>query len=149
MPRAGVIVHLTYAATLVAPLLTLASVRLARARRFAAHRALQLALLAVCFLTVIAFEVQVRLAGGSGAFVASAAPALRPAARALLRIHITFAVVTYLMWAGLAMASVRRFGRTLPGAYSRRHKRFGWAVLGGLAFTAASATGMYWLVFVA
>jgi len=149
MPRAGLIVDLTYAATLLAPAATLASVRLARARRYASHRALQLGLLAVCFLTVIAFEVQVRLAGGSGAFVAAAAPALRPAARALLRIHITFAVATYLVWAGLAVASVRRFRGTLPGAFSRRHKRLGWAVLGGLGFTAASATGMYWLVFVA
>ncbi|HEY8923599.1 MAG TPA: DUF420 domain-containing protein [Polyangia bacterium] len=149
MSRAGVIVHLTYAATLLAPVTTLVSVRLARARRYASHRALQLGLLAVCFLTVIAFEVQVRVAGGSGAFVSSAAPALRPAARALLRIHITCAVATYLLWAGLALASVRRFRETLPGAFSRRHKRVGWAVLGGLGFTAASATGMYWLVFVA
>jgi len=149
MPRAGVIVHLTYAATLLAPIATLASVRLARARRYASHRTLQLGLLAVCFLTVIAFEVQVRLAGGSGAFVAAAAPALRPAARVLLRIHVSFAVATYLVWAALAVASVRRFRGTLPGPFSRRHKRLGWAVLGGLGFTAASATGMYWLVFVA
>lgn len=43
-----------------------------------------------------------------------------------------------------------RGGGTLPGAFSRRHKRVGWVVLGGLGFTAASATGMYyWLVFVA
>lgn len=148
MSHPGLIVDLTYTATLLAPLVTLLSVRLARARRFAAHRAIQLALLAVCFLTVLAFEGQVRLAGGSGAFVGGAAPAWRAIARRLLLVHITFAVATYLTWGVLAIASVQRFRGTLPGAFSRRHRRMGWMVLGGLAFTALSATGMYVLVFV-
>ena len=56
-------------------------------------------------------------------------------------------MATYLVWAGLALASVRRFGRVLLGAFSRRHRRLGWAVLDGLGFTAASASGTYWLVF--
>jgi hypothetical protein len=147
MSRAGLTVDLTYAATLFAPLVTLVSVRLARARRFAAHRAIQLGLLAVCFLTVLAFEAQVRLAGGSGAFVGTAEPEWRATARGLLGVHIVFAVATYTLWAGLAIASVRRFRGTLPGAFSRRHRRLGWTVLAGLGFTALSATGMYVLVF--
>jgi putative membrane protein len=148
MSRPGLIVDLTYTATLLAPVVTLLSVRLARARHFAAHRAIQLGLLAVCFLTVLAFEGQVRLAGGSGAFVGGAAPAWRALARRLLLVHVTFAVATYLMWGFLAIASVRRYRGTLPGSFSRRHRRLGRIVLAGLTFTALSATGMYVLVFV-
>jgi pimeloyl-ACP methyl ester carboxylesterase len=58
------------------------------------------------------------------------------------------AAVNYGLWTGLAIASWRRFGAALPGAFSRRHRQLGWTVFAGLAFTALSATGMYVLAFV-
>jgi hypothetical protein len=58
------------------------------------------------------------------------------------------ASVNYGLWTGLAIASWRRFGAALPGAFSRRHRQLGWTVFAGLAFTALSATGMYVLAFV-
>lgn len=139
----------TYAATLAAPIVTLLSVRHARAGRHDKHRTIQIALLAVCWLSVLALELRIRLAGGSGSLVATAPPDLRAWARGLLLVHVAVAVATYVAWTWLAVASARRFTRELPGSFSRRHRRTGRWILAGLWFTAASATGMYALIFVA
>jgi putative membrane protein len=133
--RADLIVCFTYAVTMLAPALVAVSFRFARARRFAVHRRVQVALLAVAWAAVLALEIRIRLAGGSGAFVAQAPPPLQPLARAVLLAHIAVAVATYVLWSVLA-------------SFSSRHRRLGRLVFAGLCFTAASATGMFVLVFV-
>jgi len=145
--RATLPINLTYTATLLAPWLSLLSFRLAKRRRYAAHRAIQLALLGLCWATVLGFEVSLRIAGGSGAFLLAANPSYRTWARALLLVHVTAAVVTYAAWSWLAFVSQRRFRQALPGAFSSFHRTCGRWVWGGLWFTAASATGMYLLTF--
>lgn len=146
--RADLVVDLTYLATLLAPIVAVASIRGARARRFEQHRRLQVALLGVCFLAVLALETRIRLAGGSGALLRQAPAAWARTARVFLGVHITAAVATYAAWAYLAVASLRAYRQTLPGRFSRRHKRLGWLIFAGLCFTAASATGMYLFAFV-
>jgi hypothetical protein len=146
--RAGAIVDLTWLVTLLAPLVVYASSRMARRRRFALHRRVQIGALVVCWAAVLALEVRIRVAGGSGSFVEMAPPALQAGVRWLLLVHIAGAVATYLLWTWLAVVSWRRFGKALPGAFSRTHRRLGWWVLGGLCFTAASASAMYLTAFV-
>lgn len=146
--RADLVVNLTYLATLLAPLVSLVSYGLARRRRYAAHRRVQLVLLGVCVLAVLALELHIRLAGGSGALLQRGSAEWAGAARALLLVHIGAAVLTYILWGTLAVLSIRRFRATLPGAFSRRHRQLGWLVFCGLCFTTASATGMYLFAFV-
>lgn len=146
--RADAIAIFTYAVTLAAPVVTWMSLQKAKARAFEQHRARQVGLLAVCWLAVLLLEVKIRLSGGSGSLVATASPEYRGLARALVGVHITGAVVTYVVWTWLAVASWRRFRGVLPGEFSPRHKRFGLFVFGGLLFTAASATGMFFFTFV-
>lgn len=147
--RIDAIATSTYVATLAAPIVTLVSIRLVRDGRQATHRTIQVALLAMCWLSVLALELKIRLAGGSGSLVATAQPSLRAWARGLLLVHVAVAVATYVAWTWLAFASQRRFRRALPGSFSRRHRRTGRWIVAGLWFTAASATGMYVLIFVA
>jgi hypothetical protein len=147
--RAGWIVDLTFLATLAAPPVVLLSLRLVRRGHHDAHRWLQTGLLAVCVLAVLALEVHIRLAGGSGAFVAASQLGRPGLVRAVLAVHIVGAVVTYAAWTWLAIASHRRFRRALPGSFSRRHRRIGRLVLAGLVFTALSAAAVYALTFVA
>lgn len=147
--RIDPVVTATYAVTMLAPLVVYASLRAVRRGSHDAHRLTQAVLLAVSWLAVLALELRIRFAGGSGSFVAEAAPSLQAWARALLLVHISGAVLTYAVWTWLAVASWRRYGAQLPGSFSRRHRRMGLAVFGGLCFTAASATGIYALVFVA
>jgi hypothetical protein len=146
MTRADAFVNLTYAVTLLAPLIAFLSFRI---RRRETHRKVQATLVTVCWLAVLVLEARIRIEGGSGSFIAQAPADLHAWAKRLLLIHISGAVLTYLVWTGLAVTSWRRFGTRLPGTFSRTHRRLGWVVFGGLCFTAASATGMYALAFVA
>jgi hypothetical protein len=146
--RADLTVDLTFVVTLLAPFVALTSFRLAHTGRRALHRVVQLWLLAACVLAVLGLETRIRLAGGSGAFLSQSPFAHRRAARLFVGVHISAAVLTYLAWGWLAIWSQRRWGEILPGPSSHAHRRIGWLVFGGLAFTALSASGMYWLVFV-
>lgn len=147
LDRIDPIVTASYAVTLAAPFVVYASLRAVRRGAHDVHRLTQSVLLAVGWIAVLALELRIRFAGGSGSFVEeSADPAW---ARRLLAVHVGVAVLTYGVWTWLAVASRRRFGERLPGSFSRRHRSFGLIVFGGLCFTAASATGMYVLVFVA
>jgi len=146
--RADLVVDLTYLATLLAPMVALASIRGARARHHDGHRRVQVGLLALCWLTVLALEVRIRMAGGSGSLLRHGPAAWARVARGFLAVHITAAVVTYGVWAYLAVVSSRHYRQTLPGRFSRRHKRLGWLIFAGLCFTAVSATGMYLFAFV-
>ena len=146
--RAAFPVDLTYLVTLLAPLAALISFQLAKQRRFAQHRALQLTALVVCWASVLGFELHLRLTGGSGEFVRAARPEHQAYARVFLLVHIATAVLTYVLWTWLATVSSRRFGTRLPGDFSARHRALGKLVFVGLCFTALSATGMYFEAFV-
>jgi putative membrane protein len=145
--RASLLVDCTFLVTLAAPLVVLASLALARRRRLDAHRRLQIGLLVVCIAAVLVLELCIRLAGGSGAFLAhsGAHPGL---ARGVLAVHVTCAVATYAVWTWLAVVSHRRFRGSLPGSFSRRHRGAGQLVYRGLCLTALSAAAMYTLAFI-
>ena len=147
--RAWFLIDLTFLATLVAPLVVVVSLALARRRRLDAHRRLQIGLLVVCIAAVLALELCIRLAGGSGAFLMHSGVGHPGLVRAVLAVHVTCAVATYAAWTWLAVASHRRFRRALPGSFSRRHRRVGRLAFSGLCVTALSAAAMYTLAFIA
>jgi len=138
----------TYVVTLSAPIAAYASIRLARVGDHDRHRLVQSVLLVMGWVSVLGLELRIRIAGGSGAFLAHAPAELARLSHRLLAVHIVVAVATYGLWTWLAIASWRRYGTSLPGGFSRRHRRLGTMVFGGLCFTAASATGIFALAFV-
>jgi putative membrane protein len=146
--RLDPVVTAAYLVTLSAPMAAYASIRLARRRSFDRHRIVQAVLVVMGWLAVLALELRIRFAGGSGVFVERAPPALVGWAHRLLAVHITVAVATYALWTWLAVTSWQRYEAILPGAFSRRHRTLGTLVFGGLCFTAASASGMFAVVFV-
>jgi hypothetical protein len=148
MLRLDPVATATYVVTLAAPLAAHASIRLARARDHDRHRLIQAVLVAMCWISVVALELRIRIGGGSGVLVGRAPVELIGWAHRLLAVHISAAVATYALWTWLAVVSWRRHPGQLPGPFSRRHRRLGLAVFGGLCFTAASATGMFALAFV-
>jgi len=146
--RAWFLIDLTFLVTLVAPLIVLVSLALARRRRLDAHRRLQIGLLIVCIAAVLALELCIRLAGGSGAFLMQSGVRYPGLVRAVLAVHVICAVATYACWTWLAVVSHRRFGGSLPGSFSRRHRQMGRLVFRGLCITALSAAAMYTLAFI-
>jgi putative membrane protein len=147
-PRLDPVATASYVMTLVAPVAAYISIRLARARDHDRHRLVQAVLVVMAWIAVLAFELRLRLAGGSGAFLERAPPELIVWAHRLIGIHITVAVATYCLWTWLAVTSWRRYEVRLPGSFSRRHRQLGTLVFGGLCFTAASATAMFAIAFV-
>lgn len=146
--RASFIVDLTFAVSLLAPLVALWSVRIVRRRDHAAHRRIHLWLISIAVAAVLALEVQIRLAGGGGNLVADSRLAGTPTMTAVTTAHIVGAILTYGVWVWLVGISYRRYPAVLPGRFSRLHRPAGWLVIGGLLFTALSASGVYLLGFV-
>jgi putative membrane protein len=146
--RAWFLVDCTFLVTLAAPLVVFVSLALARRRRLDAHRRLQVGLLVVCIAAVLVLELCIRLAGGSGAFLAHSGAQRTGLVRVVLAVHVTCAVATYAAWTWLAVVSHRRFRGSLPGSFSRRHRQVGRLVYRGLCLTAISAAVMYTLAFI-
>jgi hypothetical protein len=146
--RAWFLVDCTFLVTLGAPLVALLSIGLARRRRLDAHRRLQIALLVVCIAAVLVLELCIRLAGGSGAFLAQSGVQRTGLVRAVLAVHVVCAIATYTAWTWLAVVSHRRFRGSLPGSFSRRHRQVGRLVHRGLCVSAISAAAMYTLAFI-
>ena len=147
--RADVVVNLAYLFTILAPLVAFFSLRLARRGRQDAHKRVQTLLLTACALAVVALEVRIRLAGGSGALLQGSPYAGSRLLFTAATIHILGAVATYLIWGWLVIISRWRYHKALPGGFSHRHKIAGWLVISGLCFTTLSATAVYFLTFVA
>jgi hypothetical protein len=146
--RLDPVVTATYLITMAAPVVAYSAIRLARLREHDRHRLIQSVLLVVCWVAVLSLEFRIRLGGGPGMFVDRANPGMVEWAHRLLNIHIAGAVATYLVWTWLVVASWRRYEAALPGTFSRRHRQLGTAVFGGMCFTAASASGIFAMVFV-
>lgn len=135
--------------SVAAPFVALASILLARKGRYRAHRFVHNVLFSLCVCGVVALEVQIRIAGGSGSLV-QGSPYINTAFfKGLLAAHVLGAVVTYLVWGYLIFSSNRKYQLTLPGSFSKLHRNLGIGVVIGLFYTAATAAIVYYLAFVA
>src|SRR5262245_25201400 len=101
--RADAVVTATYLVTLIAPIAAYTSFRLAHGGDHDRHRIIQAVLLATCWIAVLALELRIRFAGGSGALIADAPAAARWWAQRLLVIHVGIAILTYIAWTWLAI----------------------------------------------
>ncbi len=146
--RAPLIVDIALLITLLAPVVALWSLRFVRRRDHRAHRRTQGWLIASAITAVLALEVQIRLAGGSGALLHGSSFAGTALIRSVTGAHIAGAILTYAAWIWLFTISYRRSTQLLPGRFSRVHRRAGWVVIFGLHFTALSAAAVYLLGFV-
>jgi putative membrane protein len=129
------------------PALMLWAFRLARNRRLSAHRNVQTATLAVVLIVLVLFEIDIRLRGGSAAFLAQY-PERAAIVRGILRAHLVTAAATFLAWLELGVVSWIRFRRVLPGAFSLAHKRVGRFTFVGACLLSASGALMYALLYV-
>ncbi|MHC4390850.1 MAG: DUF420 domain-containing protein [Planctomycetota bacterium] len=147
--RADLLVDLVLVVNTIAPLWAWVATRMAKERDFAGHKRLQLVLFVLAFLAVLALEGRIRFGGGSGSLVAGSPHVGTSLMSVVFVLHIGPAVATYILWAWLVVVSLRRAPDRLPGDFSRRHRRVGFTVLAGLAWTAISGGLVYYLSFVA
>jgi uncharacterized membrane protein YozB (DUF420 family) len=129
------------------PVLIWRALRFAREKRYVAHRNMQIATLAVVLAVLVLFELDVRLTGGPAQFLAQA-PERASFVRALMRLHIAVASLTFIAWFALALVSWKRLGNVLPGSFTRLHRRLGWTIFVGACFLSSSGALTYALVYV-
>jgi len=129
--------------TLFAPFGVYYGVKLARKKDFTAHRKLQTITFILCGLGVLALEVLIRYSGGSGSLASNSTYYGTPFFTITLISHIIAAVLTYIMWLIFIIVSARKHQKSLPGKFSKMHKRGGMIIFGGLIYTAVTALVIY------
>ena len=119
--------------------------------RYRAHRQIQLGIAILLAITVIAFEIDVRLISPHWRELAAASPYYASGlVTAALGVHLVFAIPTPLLWIYVIVAALRHFPNPpTPNEHSRAHRR--WARLAALGMFGTTVTGwvFYWLAFVA
>jgi len=150
--RADLLMDIVVVVFAVLPFVELWAIKLARARRHAAHLRFQVASLIAILLAVVLFEVDIRLSGGTVAFMKDSPLAGTTFLRVFLIVHVLIAVTTFTAWAVLDVKSWRRHRaestRALPGPWSSSHKRFGKRVYVGICLTSITGIALYVMGFV-
>ncbi len=122
-------------------------------RDYARHRVMQLILGVTLLVTVVLFEIDMRLAGGWRPLLDRREVPLTPTAYAtaqrLLYVHIGFACAAVLTWIASFAAMWRVRGPIPDGRRRRVHHRLGWSAVLSLAATAVTGVAWYGLAFVA
>jgi uncharacterized membrane protein YozB (DUF420 family) len=122
-------------------------------RRYDLHRRVQIGLGLALTVTVLAFEIDVRIHGWRHRAEPSrfwrGGPWNDPIDWSLL-VHLVCAIPTPLVWTFVIVQAWRHFSRPpQPGSYSRCHRRWGWIAAVQMILTAVTGWIFYVLAFVA
>ena len=125
------------------------SVALVRRGRYAAHKRLQLFIVATLAAAIVFFEVDVRLVS-DWRLRARASPLWPEGVLAALGIHLVFAVSSLVLLAWVVWEALARFpADPVPGSHGPRHRSMARLAAADLVLTAITGTIFYWLAFVA
>ncbi|MGZ3655925.1 MAG: DUF420 domain-containing protein [Bdellovibrionota bacterium] len=145
--RANILMDFVVIGIVVTPLLMLFAFRLAREKRFVAHRNLHALLITLLLSIVAAFELDIRLSGGSKAFLRGSPFADSSFLHWFLIFHVSIAVCSFIGWIWLEKKSWNSFLKALPGEFSSSHVRLGKCVFNGVVATAVTGVGLYIIGF--
>jgi hypothetical protein len=118
-------------------------------QRYQLHKWVQVALAAVLLVTVVLFEIDIRLHGWQTR--ASGGVGGEPAALVwyALYIHLAFAVTTIILWPIVVLLALRSFpSPPMPAQHSRIHVPLARTAAMGMLLTAVTGWVFYWLAFV-
>ena len=138
----------TLAMFVIVPILCWSIYQVRVHRRYSLHKKVQIALCVVLLITVVLFEVDVRINGWR--HLAKPSPYYHTILFPVLYVHLFFAITTTLLWLVTAINAIRRFEASpQPNEYSATHKILG--RLAALDMICTSVTGwtFYYLAFVA
>lgn len=125
-----------------------ASIAAVRARRYAVHKTLQLAIAAALLVAIVVFEVDIRIFS-DWKLRAAASPYWPAGVLTSLGIHLVFAVSTLVLWVWVVWEALQRFPNPpLPGSHGPRHRRMARLAALDLLTTAVTGGAFYWLAFV-
>lgn len=124
------------------------------AKRYTAHRNVQLVLAAILLIAVGAFEIDMQLIQGGWKNVVAKRDVLLTAeqigaVQKVLWIHLVFAVTSPILWAVTITLALKRMPKPpAPCPHSNLHKKLGWVSTIDLALTAITGVWFYYVAFV-
>ncbi|REK15798.1 MAG: DUF420 domain-containing protein [Planctomycetota bacterium] len=122
-------------------------------RRYALHKKIQLLLGGTLLVTVVLFEVEMRVSGWRDRALASPYMGLEGGTNWVLVslwIHLFFAVTSAVLWIAVIYRALRNFpSPPHPAPHSAWHRRFGMLAAIDMGCTAVTGWIFYWLAFVA
>ncbi len=122
-------------------------------RNFRRHKRIQVVLASALTITVLLFEIEMRVSG----WVERARPSPYfgtgegiGIVHAVLWVHLFFAITSALLWIVVVAAAIRRFPvPPRPDLHSAFHRRWGRIAAADMVLTAVTGWLFYWLAFVA
>ena len=146
--RASTMLDLLFLAMFVVVPTMLLGIHQAKKQRYARHKSVMLALVAVLLVTVAAFEINIQTYGWEQHAVGSpyySEPVATSGVGISLIIHLVFAVSTAVLWVVVVTRALRRFPKPpTPSEHSRSHVR--WAKLAALDMILTAVTGCIFYV---
>ncbi len=126
-----------------------ASIYLVRSRRrFRLHKQIQLVTAVILLVTVVAFEVDVRLFTAWRTLAAESAWYQSGVVDVALWVHLVFAIPTPLVWIYTIVMALNKIpADPRPCEYSARHRFWGWTSAVLLVMTAVTGWVFYILAF--
>ncbi|MCF6245381.1 MAG: DUF420 domain-containing protein [Sulfurovum sp.] len=130
------------------PFLIFGAITLAKNKKYAAHESVQKLLFIVTVIVVAFFEYGVRVAGGYKNLMEGSTVGHNYFIYVLI-FHIIIALITLVLWV-MTLHYARRYKRqkTLPGLYSKSHKKDGQRTFIGIILTMLTGGWVYALLFV-
>jgi len=130
------------------PFLIALAIWFARLKYHKLHYFFQTILFIVTIIVLIYFEYGIKSGGGFYEYMKESSIDLSFALSFLI-FHIIIATITIIIWGRtIKIAFEDRKRRTLPGLYSRLHKKSGRLVAFFILLTSITGVGVYWILFV-
>ncbi|MFP6674182.1 MAG: DUF420 domain-containing protein [Pirellulaceae bacterium] len=123
-------------------------------KNYSLHKRVQLTLAVILLLSVLLFEVDMRLSSTKWTERAEPSPYFTPdvwcGAKYALMIHLLFAIPTPLLWIYTIVKALRNFpSPPVPSDYSGQHIKTARLAAMGMVLTAVTGWCFYWMAFVA
>ena len=132
----------------IVPLLTTSLCLVRIKKKYQAHKQIQLGMAGTLLVTVICFELYVRIYGWQDQ--ARPSPYFETILFPVLYIHLFFAIGAVGLWCMTIAGALKGFKKSVsPSVYSNRHKRLGWASALFMYMTSVTGWLFYYLGFVA
>lgn len=151
--RASLIFDVLVVALALLQVVLVVGIAQARRGRYVLHRAIQTTLAVVLFVTVVVFEVDVRLSAGTDRdwrLAAAESPYAETLVNPSLYVHLAFAIATLVVWIVVVTRAWRNFPTPPePSPHSRFHRPWAYGAAWLLGMTTLTGWLFYYLAFVA
>jgi putative membrane protein len=118
-------------------------------RRYQLHKWTQITLAAILLVTVVLFEIDIRLHGWTGRAAGQIDGEPAAAVWYALYVHLIFAVTTVILWPIVIFLALRNFPNPPhPAKHSRIHVPLARLAAADMMLTAITGWTFYWLAFV-